>query len=147
MRINIGCGHDYREGWINTDISPKLRCNYVHDIREEKLPVEDGEAEEVYCSGVLEQLQMNEDLLFALNEMWRVLKKGGKLTLVVPNAEHSIAFQDPMDVRKFVPKTFNYFVEGEREYQLYGKIYGFKPWSSVSIQENQRHILIVTLVK
>lgn len=145
--VNIGCGMDYRAGWLNTDISATAKCDVVHDIRTERLPVEDGEVDVVYASGVLEQILLNEHLLFAFNEVWRVLKPGGKFNIVVPNAEHSIAFQDPWDVRKFVPKTFQYFLNGSREYKLYGSIYGFKPFNAVVIEENERHILVVTLVK
>lgn len=145
--VNIGCGMDYRAGWLNTDISATAKCDVVHDIRTERLPVEDGEVDVVYASGVLEQILLNEHLLFAFNEVWRVLKPGGEFQVVVPNAEYSIAFQDPMDVRKFVPKTFQYLISGAREYLLYGKIYGFMPWKSVTIKENERHILVVTLIK
>jgi SAM-dependent methyltransferase len=145
--INIGCGRDFRDGWLNTDFSAEAKPDIVHDIRYEKLPVEDGSADLVYASGVLEQILTNEDLLFAINEVWRVLRVGGEFQIVVPNAEHSIACQDPFDVRKFVPKTFDYLVSNAREYFLYGKVYGFLPWKSVTIKENQRHILEVTLIK
>lgn len=138
---------DYRPGWLNTDLSPTAKADIVHDIRKEQLPVGDNEADIVYASGVLEQILENEHLLFAFNEVWRVLKPGGTFEIVVPNAEHSIAFQDPMDVRKFVPKTFQYLINGAREYLLYGQVYGFKPWKSVTVKENERHILVVTLVK
>lgn len=145
--INIGCGMDYRKGWLNTDVSPTAKADIVHDIRLEKLPVDNEEVDLVYASGVLEQIVENEELLFSFNEVWRVLRPGGEFHIVVPNAEYSIAFQDPFDVRKFVPKTFDYLVQDKREYALYGKVYGFKPWSSCTIKENQRHILEVTLVK
>ncbi len=145
--INIGAGRDYRKGWLNTDFSAEAKPDIVHDIRYEKLPVEDSSADLVYASGVLEQILTNEDLLFAINEVWRVLRRGGEFQIVVPNAQHSIAFQDPFDVRKFVPKTFDYLVHNSREYFLCGKVYGFKPWTSVKINENERHILVVTLLK
>lgn len=147
MKINIGAGMDYRENWLNTDISRSAKTDVINDIGNDRLPVDDGEAEQVYCSGVLEQILENKQLIFAMNEMWRVLKKGGLLEIVVPNAEHAIAFQDPMDVRKFTPKTFAYFIDGVREYELYGKVYGFKPWSNCNIVENSRGILEVKLVK
>jgi len=147
MKINVGCGMDYRKGWINTDISTQCKCDHVLDISKDLLPVTDGDAELVYCSGVLEQILENSGLIFAMNEMRRVLRDGGTLEIVVPNAEHSIAFQDPMDVRKFTPKTFAYFIKGEREYELYGKLYGFLPWSSCDINENARGILEIKLVK
>lgn len=138
---------DYRPGWLNTDVSTTAKADVIHDIRTDRLPVDDGEVDLVYASGVLEQILDSEDLLFAFNEVWRVLRSGGEFQIVVPNAEYSIAFQDPFDVRKFVPKTFEYLVAGAREYLLYGKVYGFKPWTKVTVKENQRHILEVTLTK
>jgi len=96
---------------------------------------------------VLEQIGSNDEFLFALNECWRVLKKGGMITIIVPNAKYAIAHRDPMDVRKFTKETFLYFAEGAREYNLYGSVYGFKPWSNINIQENERHIMTIRMVK
>ena len=147
MKINSGCGKDYREGWWNTDIAEGIKVEQRMDVRKHKFNIGKEASELVYCSGVLEQILENEHLVHAMNEMWRVLKKGGVAEIVVPNAEHSIAFQDPFDVRKFTPKTFAYFIEGKREYELYGKLYGFQPWSSCEINENHRNILEVKLTK
>jgi predicted SAM-dependent methyltransferase len=146
-RINIGCGMDYRQGWLNTDLSRTAKCDVVHDIRSEHLPVEDGEVDVVYASGVLEQILLNEHLLFAFNEVWRVLKPGGEFQIVVPNAEFSIAFRDPFDCRQFTPGTFNYFHHDHRHYKLYGSIYGFKPWELVKLDTNANGIMVITMKK
>ena len=69
------------------------------------------------------------------------------MVVVVPNAKHAIAHQDPMDIRKFTIPTFSYFLKGDRHYELYGSVYGFEPWSRIDIQENERHILTVTMIK
>jgi len=161
MKINIGCGRDYRPGWLNTDISNATKTDVYFDIRKDTIikgatvgadkvrviPVLDGEAELVYISGVLEQIADNNQLIHALNECWRVLETGGKIVIVVPNAKYAIAHRDPMDIRKFTTDTFRYFIEGTQEYRDYGSVYGFKPWQSLDIQENQRHILTVTMIK
>lgn len=144
MKINIGCGRDYREGWINTDISKEVKADYYLDIRKDQLPMM---ADHIYISGVLEQIQSNEDFLHALNMCWLFLNPGGKIEIVVPNAKYAIAHRDPMDIRKFTPDTFRYFIEGNQEYRDYGSVYGFKPWHDLHIEENQRHILTVTMRK
>lgn len=146
-KINIGCGRDYREGWINIDFSHDCKADYYRDIGEDTLRESDESADLVYISGVLEQIGPNENLIHALNECWRVLKPGGQIVIVVPNARHAIAHRDPMDIRKFTPATFNYFVDGFQEYRDYGSVYGFKPWQTLDIQENERHILTVTMSK
>lgn len=147
MKINIGCGRDYREGWFNTDVSLEVKADAYFDIGKESLVMEDSQAELVYISGVLEQIGPNEELKHALNECWRMLKPGGQIVIVVPNAKHAIAHRDPMDIRKFTPATFNYFIEGMQEYRDYGSVYGFKPWRTLDIQENERHILTITMTK
>jgi len=147
MKINIGCGRDYREGWFNTDISLDTKADAYFDIGKESLLAEAGCAEEIFISGVLEQIGPNAEFKFALNQCHYLLKPGGKLVIVVPNAKYAIAHRDPMDIRKFTPDTFRYFLEGTQEYRDYGSVYGFKPWQSLDIQENQRHILTVTMRK
>ena len=147
MKINIGCGRDYKEGWVNTDISLDVKADMYFDVGKESILIEDEQAELVYISGVLEQIGPNQELKYALNQCWRLLKAGGKIVIVVPNAKYAIAHRDPMDIRKFTPDTFRYFVEGTQEYRDYGSVYGFKPWRTLDIQENQRHILTVTMTK
>jgi SAM-dependent methyltransferase len=146
-KINLGCGRDYREGFLNIDYSRECRADVYLDLRYDTLPVKDGGTELVYASGVLEQLQANEELLHAMNEAHRVLKSGGKFEIVVPNAENSIAWQDPFDCRRFTPETFQYFIKDSRPYKLYGSVYGFKPWTSVMLTTNPRGIMEVTLIK
>lgn len=146
-KLNIGCGRDYRKGWINIDISKDIGADFVLDIRKDRLPFEDSSAEEIYISGVLEQIGSNDEFIFTMNECHQVLKKGGKMTVIVPNARFAIAHRDPMDVRKFTKETFAYFLAGTQEYRLYGSVYGFKEWSGVSIEENERHIMTITMTK
>ena len=147
IRLNIGCGRDYRPGWWNCDISPDVKAERHMDIRTDMLPQANGTADEIYISGVLEQIGENGHLIHAMNECWRVLKQGGRMVVIVPNARFAIAHQDPMDVRKFTKETFMYFLAGSRQYDLYGSVYGFLPWKEISIDENERHILTITMTK
>lgn len=147
LKLNIGCGRDYKPGWWNCDISKGVKAEAYLDIRKDALPIPDGAADEIYISGVLEQIGDNDQFIFALNECHRVLKPGGRMIVVVPNARFPIAHQDPMDVRKFTAETFAYFQIGLRQYDLYGSVYGFKGWASIVIEENVRHIFIVRFTK
>ena len=146
-KLNIGCGRDYKEGWWNCDISDQCRNDAILDISKDTLPQENGSVERIYISGVLEQILTNEGFTHAMNECHRVLKNGGVMEVVVPNARFAIAHQDPMDVRKFTKETFNYFLAGHRSHQLYGSIYGFDGWSRINIDENERHIFVIEFVK
>ena len=145
-RLNIGCGRDYRDGWTNVDISREVKADFYIDIRKDSLE-NGGEFDEIYISGVLEQILENEHLIHAMNECHKLLKYGGLMTVVVPNAKYAIAHRDPMDVRKFTRETFQYFLKGAREHDLYGSVYGFKGWTTLDIQENERHILTIKMRK
>lgn len=145
--VNIGCGRDYKPGYINTDISRDTKADLYFDIRKDRFPWDDETVPEIYISGVLEQIGDNEQLIHAMNECHRVLKTGGRMIVVVPNAKFSIAHQDPMDVRKFTAETFPYFQIGARQHDLYGSVYGFKGWSKIRIEENQRHIFTIEMFK
>jgi len=147
IKINIGCGRDYREGWLNTDISKEVKADVYLDIRKDKLPFKNGEVEEIYISGVLEQILKNEDLIFAMNECHRVLKSGGIINIVVPNGGFKISVRDPMDCRKFIPETFQYFHYESRYYKLYGSVYGFFAWDVLLINTNSNKIMEIKMKK
>lgn len=147
MKLNIGCGRDYRKGWENWDISNDVKAERHFDIRKQPWPCDDGVADEIYISGVLEQIGNNDQFIHVMNECARVLKLGGVMNVVVPNARFAIAHQDPMDVRKFTRETFFYFLESDRHYELYGSVYGFKPWRQLVIEENERHIFSIRMTK
>ena len=146
-QLNLGCGRDYRTGWNNWDVSRETKADVYLDIGKEKYPAEDAVFDQIYCSGVLEQLLDTKDLIHALNECHRVLKATGALTVVVPSAKFSNAFKDPMDVRQFTEGTFKYFDWKSNEYKLYGSIYGFEPWRLESIFTNEHGIITAVMQK
>ena len=144
MKLNIGCGRDYRNGWINCDASRAVKADQYFDLTT-GLPFDDHAADEIYISGVLEQIGPNKDFLFVMNELHRVLKASGTMSLVVPDASFPIAFRDPFDCRTFTGETWRYFAAGDRYYQLYGSVYGFHPWRVVSSHTTEQGIMHVTL--
>ena len=40
-KINLGCGHDYKDGWVNVDFYDDSKCDVVHDLEEFPWPWED----------------------------------------------------------------------------------------------------------
>ena len=110
-RVNLGCGLNAVEGWLNLDRSPNLvldrayllkvllrrmgllsdghmarwpRNVVLHDVRR-GLPLQDGAAEAIYSSHMLEHLHF-EDASKVLNECVRVLQPGGIIRLALPDA-------------------------------------------------------------
>ncbi len=89
MKLNLGCGdHPARHRmpeWVDVDAheGDGTDPSVVADIRD--LPFEDDTAQQVYCGHVLEHLT-KDDCLVALSEIERVLKPGGVLMVVGPDA-------------------------------------------------------------
>jgi len=94
VKIDIGCGKNKREGFHGIDAIKFDGVDTVMDVRKEPLPFKDGEVEEVYCSHFIEHLDGEERVAF-YNELYRVMKVGAKMTLVVPHWSSGRAYGDP----------------------------------------------------
>ena len=80
--LNVGCGNDtYGTDYI--DLYPQRKEVKKCDIDMEQLPYDDNIFDEVYSTFVFEHLK---NPGFALKEMYRVLKKGGKVEIHTNNA-------------------------------------------------------------
>lgn len=95
MKINLGCGADYREGYVNVDFSDldssgntikiDKKCNFLKD----DLPFEDDSAEEIIFNEVLEHFNRWNGVLI-LKKIYKTLSQSGKLYLTVPNSERQL---------------------------------------------------------
>lgn len=81
LRLNIGPGSASLPDWLNVDIAGG---DVVADLRR-SLPFPDASASHIYCSHVLEHLRNPDESHRFLVECRRVLRRGGKLRVVVPN--------------------------------------------------------------
>lgn len=84
MKINLGCGTRYIDGWINIDWSTKYKVDYSLDIGNAKIPIDDSSADEVISSHLIEHLTRLEGL-HHLKEIYRVLSPGGVLIISWPD--------------------------------------------------------------
>lgn len=96
-------------------------CDIKHDLFNDfPYPFEDNSVDQVYSSHFIEHIPMEyingKDKLFAfIDEVYRILKIGGKATLIFPNAMSMRAFQDPTH-RRFIPSaTVYYFSKAWRD--------------------------------
>lgn len=94
MKINLCCGMDYRESYLNVDFSDigsdgkpikvDLKCDILS-----RIPWEYNDVEEIIFRESLEHFNREQGLKI-LEEIYRVLKSGGKLDLSVPNASRQL---------------------------------------------------------
>lgn len=102
MKLNIGCGYAYLQGYLNVDASGDSLADAImeaHDLR-----LEAASVDEIVASQLIEHLGFFKGKYF-LAECFRVLKPGGTLRLETPHLE----------------STFDIFCAGDRiarEYAL-----------------------------
>ena len=82
-RINLGCGFDHRDGYLNVDFQDFHHPDLVADVRDLGM-LPSGYYEELIAQDVLEHLPRTE-VLAALREWSRLLAPGGQLVLRVPD--------------------------------------------------------------
>ena len=91
FKLNIGCGAEPRDGWINVDVRPVAGAVQIQaDIRH--LPFGDGVFEYILAESVLEHLN---DPKTAISELWRLVRNGGAIEVRVPALGAMAAHLDP----------------------------------------------------
>ena len=109
-RLNLGCGSDIKDGWVNLDWINLPGVNVVHDIEILPLPFQDEEFDEILCQDILEHIEY----ILVLKDLYRILKKGGKLSIRVPHFTSKNNFINPTHKKLFSVSTFDFFVKGTR---------------------------------
>lgn len=101
LKLNLGCGPNLKQGWVNIDLSPEAELQL--DLRE-PLPFDDGSVAMIYSEHLFEHLEYPNtwesgawsglehpghpsEALALLRESLRVLMPGGTFSVVVPDAE------------------------------------------------------------
>jgi hypothetical protein len=82
-RVNLGCGFDHRDGYLNVDFQDFHHPDLLADVRDLSM-LPSGYYEELIAQDVLEHLPRTE-VLEALREWSRLLMPGGRLVLRVPD--------------------------------------------------------------
>ena len=112
VKLNLGSGKDYREGFINIDNSPYIKKDLALDLDAYPFPFDDNSVDYVLAMAVIEHL---EDMKGFMEEIHRILKPGGKLRFRVPLAFTHIDSKDPTHKQHITPDTFNqFFHDGRR---------------------------------
>ncbi|CAG0933636.1 hypothetical protein TFLX_03145 [Thermoflexales bacterium] len=138
IRINLGCGFDVRSGWVNIDKRALPGIDIQYDLDQQPWPLPDDCAEEIVALDVFEHLR---DVIDAMNECWRILIVGGRLTVRGPVPESPNLWVDVSHRRAFVEHSFDHFdwsTDFGRRYH-----YGIGPWKIVTAQRENGNIVFV----
>lgn len=107
MKLNLGCGYNRLEGWLNLDASPASAADRLMPAHYLDFPA--ASAAEIRAAQLAEHLGFFRTKYF-LSECWRVLEPGGRLLLETPHIE----------------KTFEIFLAGDHQVKeaALGWVYG-----------------------
>lgn len=88
MKLHLGCGHRYLEGWVNVD---GLREDLCYDdlkadfyVNIEDLDYPDNSADEILMEAVFEHFPRHIAIM-QLRKFYKWLKPGGEITIIVPD--------------------------------------------------------------
>jgi SAM-dependent methyltransferase len=108
-RLNVGCGRNIQEGWVNLDSVALPGVDIVCDLenlRETPIDLPDETVEQFLLSHVIEHVQ---DSLGLMQELWRLATPGAIAVVRVPHGGSDDAWEDPTHVRPYFPGSFGYF--------------------------------------
>lgn len=109
MKLNLGCGRNVLDGWVNLDSSPLAGVDVVFDLdgcHHLPLPFQDDTFEEFHASHVIEHLHYP---LPFMQELHRIARAGAKAIFRVPYGSSDDAYEDPTHVRPYFLNSFGYF--------------------------------------
>jgi predicted SAM-dependent methyltransferase len=86
LLVNVGAGSQGKPGWVNVDGWKQPSINCLYDCRKD-LPFPDESVRGIFCEHFFEHIDYLEEAPYFLSDCRRVLKRGGVLRLIVPDAE------------------------------------------------------------
>lgn len=85
IKLHIGCGDIYLDGWVNIDIDSS-KADLKYDVRK-GLPYGDNSVDFIFNEHFVEHLNVNDCVQF-LKECGRVLKKEGVIRIGTPDLDY-----------------------------------------------------------
>lgn len=110
MKLNLGCGFNKLEGWVNVD--KVLECTPDVHLNLELFPWPwpESSVAEVMLIHVLEHIGPNPSIyLDFVKELWRVSQPGTPITILVPHPRSDEFLWDPTHVRAITPEGLRMF--------------------------------------
>jgi len=111
-RIDLACGQNKTEGYFGIDRVPGDKVDAVVDLEQFPWPIESDSAEDIVCNHYIEHTS---DLIKFMDEVYRILKPGGRIKVVAPYYTSVRCWQDPTHKHAISEATFFYYNKGWRE--------------------------------
>jgi predicted SAM-dependent methyltransferase len=106
LKLDLASGQRKTEGYFGIDIAAGEGIDAVVDLEVYPWPIESDSAEDIVCNHYFEHVT---DLMQFMNEVYRILKPGGKIKIVSPYYTSMRCWQDPTHKHAISEATFLYY--------------------------------------
>jgi predicted SAM-dependent methyltransferase len=143
-KMQIGCGKNLLEGWLNTDLIDDGTVVYLD--AGESFPIASDTFDFIFSEHLFEHLKVEQQINM-LNEGYRILKNGGIMRIAMPNLEFLYnLYLNPntllhKDYVNYYVSTSSYlksvfeFVQNKEEHYIYVINNFFKAWGHQMIHD------------
>ena len=104
--LDLGCGNKKRDGTVGVDMNTRLKGDINHDLNKFPYPFDDNSVDYIYIDNTLEHL---DSPLKVMEEIYRILKPGCGVKVIVPYFRSHSAFTDPTHTKFFTTESFTYY--------------------------------------
>ncbi len=110
MKLNLGCGNNKKEGYVNIDFAEACNPDLVWDLEKTPWPFEDNSVDEILAYHVLEHIGQDTKVYLAIiKELYRICKNGAIIKIQVPHPRSDNFLTDPTHVRPITPEGLGMF--------------------------------------
>lgn len=114
MQLNLGCGFDRREGYVNVDAWPDCQPDVLVDLARFPWPFDTSSVTRILARYVLEHLGGDTPGFSGLwQELYRIAAPGCVLEVFVPYYKSANFWSDPTHVRVYTPLTMRMLSRAE----------------------------------
>lgn len=107
MKLNLGCGRDIKEGYVNLDFVKGKGVDVVWDMDNFPYPLEDNKFDEVNYVNIMEHLLYPDK---AIREIYRVSKNNAIINIRTPHYSHPGIWWDLTHRRGFCWTSFDHYI-------------------------------------
>jgi SAM-dependent methyltransferase len=109
--LNLGCGRERREGWLNVDRAAQVAPDLEWDLDRFPYPLPESHFEHIFAGDIVEHL---DDIPAFMREAHRLLVAGGVLEITTPHFSCANSYTDPTHRHHLGYFSLDCFTRGHR---------------------------------